>query len=101
MKTKADATNLALVRLGVALGKKFNHGTLYAKANYFHDFGSGINVTADDVKYTRDAAKNWGEFAIGGDIKAGKNCNIYGEVTKYVGQLKSPIGVNIGARWSF
>jgi outer membrane autotransporter protein len=101
MKTKADATNLALVRLGVALGKKFNHGTLYAKANYFHDFGSGINVTADDVQYTRDAAKNWGEFAIGGDIKAGKNCNIYGEVTKYVGQLKSPIGVNIGARWSF
>jgi outer membrane autotransporter protein len=101
MNTKADATNLALVRLGVALGKKFSHGDLYAKASYFHDFGSGINVTADDVKYTRDAAKNWGEFVIGGDVKAGKNCNIYGEVTKYVGQLKSPIGVNIGARWSF
>jgi outer membrane autotransporter protein len=101
MKTKADATNMALVRLGVALGKKFNHGTLYAKANYFHDFGGGISITADDVNYSRDAAKNWGEFAIGGDIKAGKNCNIYGEVTKYVGQLKSPIGVNIGARWSF
>ena len=101
MATKADATNLALLRLGVALGKKYNHGALYARASYYHDFGGGIDITADDVHYTRDVAKNWGEFALGGNFKAGKNCSIYGELTKYVGQLKSPVGVNIGARWTF
>ena len=101
MATKADAANLALVRLGVALGKKFKTGNVYARASYYHDFGSGISITADDVNYHRDAARNWGVFALGGNIKAGKNCNLYGELTKHVGQLKSPVGVNVGARWSF
>ena len=101
MATKADAANLALVRLGVALGKKFKTGNIYARASYYHDFGSGIAITADDVNYHRDAAKNWGVFALGGNVKAGRNCSLYGEVSKHVGQLKSPVGVNVGARWSF
>ena len=101
MATKADAANLALVRLGVALGKKFKTGNIYARASYYHDFGSGIAITADDVAYHRDAARNWGVFALGGNVKAGRNCSLYGEVSKHVGQLKSPVGVNFGARWSF
>jgi len=101
MKSTAKASNLALTRLGCAVGKQFGQNNIYAKASYFHDFGSGINIEADGVAYNRDAAKNWGEFALGGSVRAGKACTIYGELSKYVGQLKSPIMVNVGARWSF
>ena len=101
MKSTAKAANLALVRLGLTVGKQLGQNSIYAKASYFHDFGSGISIDADDVNYTRDQAKNWGEFALGGSVKAGKTCHIYGELSKYMGQLKSPILVNVGARWSF
>lgn len=101
MNSKAEAANLALTRLGCAVGKQFGPNSIYAKASYFHDFGSGINIDADGVNYRRDPARNWGEFALGGSVKAGKACQIYGELSKYVGQLTSPIMVNVGARWSF
>jgi len=101
MKSKAEASNLALARLGLAVGKQLGQSNIYLKASYFHDFGSGINIDADGVDYYRDPAKNWGEFALGSNIKVSKACNIYGELSKYAGQLKSPIMVNIGARWSF
>jgi hypothetical protein len=38
---------------------------------------------------------------LGGTVKAGKNCNIYGELSKFAGQLTNDVQVNIGARWSF
>ena len=38
---------------------------------------------------------------LGGAVKTGKNCNIYGELSKFAGQLTNDVQVNIGARWSF
>jgi hypothetical protein len=34
-------------------------------------------------------------------VKASKNCNVYGELSKYTGELSNNLQVNIGARWSF
>jgi len=103
MHVALDAQNRAITRLGVAFGKKFTSGSLYGRVSYYHDFGSGINLLATDdgnsLTYGRDLAKNWGELTLGGTVTAGKDTQIYGELTKYVGQLTSNIQFNVGARW--
>ena len=107
MKVNVDAQNSAVARIGVAVGKEIkNVGSYYAKASYFHDFGGGLNLTASDsttnpFSYGEDSAKNWCIFTLGGAVKASKNCNVYGELSKYTGELSNNIQVNVGARWSF
>ena len=102
-----DSQSTAIARLGVAAGREIkNVGSYYAKASYYHDFGGGLNLTASDsntnpYSYGEDSAKNWAVFTLGGAVKAGKNCNIYGELSKFAGQLTNDVQVNIGARWSF
>ena len=51
--------------------------------------------------YSEDVAHNWVELSLGGNVKAGKNMVVYGELSKYLGQLKSNLQVNVGARWTF
>jgi outer membrane autotransporter protein len=103
MKVDLDAQNRAIARIGTAFGKTFTSGSLYGRLSYYHDFGSGISLTATDdghsLTYGRDLAKNWGELTLGGTMTAGKDTQIYGELTKYIGQLTSNIQFNIGARW--
>ena len=99
MESSTKATNMAITRVGAAIGKEMNSGSIYGRASYFHDFGSGVNIVADDATYDRDAAKNWCEIAIGGSVNTGSNCQIYGELGKYFGQLKNNVQINLGARW--
>ena len=107
MDVDIDSQNTAIARLGVAAGREIkNVGSYYAKASYYHDFGGGLNLTASDsttnpYSYGEDSAKNWAVFTLGGAVKTGKNCNIYGELSKFAGQLSNDVQVNIGARWSF
>jgi outer membrane autotransporter protein len=107
MDVSVDKQNIALARLGVAVGKEIkNVGSYYAKASYYHDFGGGINLTASDsttnpFSYSENSAKNWCVFTLGGDVKTGKNCNIFGELSKFTGELSNKVQVNIGARWNF
>jgi outer membrane autotransporter protein len=96
----------AVARLGVSAGREVKNGSYYAKASYFHDFGGGLNITAADSNidpyvYGERSAKNWCIFTLGGQVKASKNCNVYGELSKYTGELSNNLQVNIGARWSF
>jgi outer membrane autotransporter protein len=96
----------AIARLGVSAGREVKNGSYYAKASYFHDFGGGLNITAADSNvdpyvYGERSAKNWCIFTLGGQVKASKNCNVYGELSKYTGELSNNLQVNIGARWSF
>lgn len=105
MHVDVDAQNTAITRLGVAIGKELqNGGSYYFKASYFHDFGGGISLTASDdmtnpFHYGEDNAKNWCIFTLGGTIKAGSNCDIYGEFSKYTGELTNNLQYNVGARW--
>ncbi len=105
MNAHVEAQNKAIARLGVAAGKEFKGGTLYGKANFFHDFSGGVHIKAADgsssVSYNDDVAHNWCELSLGGTAKAGKNMVVYGELSKYLGQLKSNLQVNVGARWTF
>jgi outer membrane autotransporter protein len=106
MNVDVSGQNIALARIGVGLGQEVKNGNYYFKANYYHDFGGGLNLTASDnttnpYSYGENIAKNWAVLTLGGNMKAGKNCNIYGELSKYVGQLTNNIQINVGARWSF
>ena len=107
MNIYAEAQNSAIARLGLAAGRELkNVGSYYAKASYFHDFGGGVNLIASDstfypYAYSEDTAKNWCIFTLGGTAKVAKNCNVYGELSKYTGQLTNNVQVNVGARWSF
>ena len=105
MYVDVDGQNLAIARLGVAIGKEIkDKGSYYFKASYFHDFGGGIRLTASDsttnpFSYGEDAARNWCIFTLGGTLKASKDCNIYGEFSKYTGELTNNLQYNVGARW--
>lgn len=106
MNVNASGQNIALARIGVGVGQEVKNGSYFAKASYYHNFGGGLNLTASDsttnpYSYGENIAKNWAVFSLGGTVKTGKNCNIYGELSKYVGQLTNNIQVNVGARWSF
>ncbi len=98
-----DAVNHAIVRLGAAYGANLagDKANVYLKANYFHDFGGGVDVRYGDTAYNRDGVRNWWEFAVGGNVKAGDNCNVYAELAKNIGDLRSDVKVNLGVRVSF
>jgi outer membrane autotransporter protein len=105
MNTDINSQNKAITRLGVAVGKEFKGGNIYGRASYYHDFSGGVNMDlaadGNSMSYSPDMAHNWGVLSLGGNIKAGKNCNVYGEVSKYVGQLSGRPTVNMGVRWTF
>ena len=105
LKARMDAQNKAVARLGLAFGQEFKGGSLYGKASFYHDFGGGLQVRAADgsnsIGYTETLARNWGELSLGGTAKVGKNMMLYGELSKYIGQLSSNLQVILGARWSF
>jgi len=107
MHIYAGAQNSAIARIGVAVGRELKKvGSYYAKASYYHDFGGGVNLTASDstfypYSYSETIARNWCIFTLGGTAKVAKNCNVFGELSKYTGQLTNNVQVNIGARWTF
>jgi outer membrane autotransporter protein len=105
MQARLDSQNKFIARLGVAAGREFKNGSIYGKVSYYHDFSGGIHIGAtdgvDSVQYDGKTARNWGELVLGGSVKAGDNCQIYGEVGKFIGQLTSNVQFNVGARWRF
>ena len=105
LQVNLGAQNKALTRLGAALGRDFAGGSLYFKASWYHDFGSGISLTGRDGtlsrSYSQDIARDWAELVLGGTVRAGQNCMVYGELSKYLGDLKSNLQFNLGARWNF
>ena len=107
MTVNVDKQNTAIARLGVAVGKEIkNVGSYYAQASYYHDFGGGVNLTASDstfypYSYSERSAKNWCVFTLGGTVQTSKNCNIFGALSKYTGELSNDVQVNVGARWNF
>ena len=105
METNLDVQNKAISRLGLAVGKVVEGGNIYGRLSYYHDFSNGVQMDlaagGNSMTYTPAMASNWGVLSLGGNIKAGKSCNVYGEVSKYLGQLSGRPSVNVGVRWSF
>ena len=91
-----------ITRLGIAGGIRSERGGVYAKTSIYHDFaGAGSAVDFAGKHYERDGAKNWAEFTVGGDYKLSKNSKLYGECTKYVGDINNKLNFNVGLRFTF
>ena len=101
MNIRTDSSNIATARLGFNIGKQYNDGSIYLRANYYHNMAGNSGVAADGLKYYRaDHTINWYELGIGSTWKASKNSNIYIEASKYLGDIKSSLNIQIGARWN-
>jgi len=96
-----DSQNHFLTRLGVAVGRETAHSNWYGRASYYHDFGGASSISFDGYGYDSTALRDWVELTLGGDVKLSKSVRIYGEVTKYLGDLTNNVNFNAGLRWSF
>ena len=97
-----DGVNHLITRVGVALGQSTSRGSYYFKTSYYHDFGGAAgSVTFGDYNYSRSALRDWAELTLGGEVRLAKNTQVYGELTKYLGDLTNNLNVNVGVRFSF
>lgn len=101
MQVEQAGVNQAITRLGVAYGRKMDKGSFYTKASYYHNFGGDINIKATSLDYSDSAARNWYELAIGGTAELGNGTNLYAEVEKLYGDMKSNVQWNVGIRRNF
>ena len=96
-----STANHFLTRIGLAMGQESSRGSWYGKVSYYHDFGSSGTTTFADYGYSRKTLRDWVEITLGGDVKLSKSMNLYGEATKYLGDLTNNINFNAGLRWNF
>jgi outer membrane autotransporter protein len=95
------ASNHVITRLGLAWGKETARGSYYARTSYYHDFGSTGSLNFADFAYERQTLRDWCEITLGGDVEIAKNLRLYGETTKYLGDLTNNLNFNAGLRLSF
>ena len=96
-----DGVNHFVTRLGIAVGKSYGSGSYYAKTSYYHDFGGAGSLTYGVYPYSDVALRDWCEITLGGETKVAKNMVLYGEVTKYLGDVTNNLDFNAGLRWNF
>lgn len=97
-----DATNHFITRLGIAAGKAVGNGSIYGRTSYYHDFGGAdSSITYGAYASDRAALRDWVELTVGGEFQLDRNLQVYGELTKYLGDLTNNLNVNVGLRWSF
>ena len=97
-----DATNHFITRLGIAAGTKISNGSIYGRTSYYHDFGGAdSSITYGAYAGERAALRDWVELTAGGEFQLDRNLQVYGELTKYLGDLTNNLNVNVGLRWSF
>ena len=96
-----DSQNHFVTRLGVAVGKETGRSNWYGRTSYYHDFGGASSVNFDGYDYDSTALRDWFEITLGGDVKLSKSLRLYGEATKYLGDVTNNVNFNAGLRWSF
>ena len=96
-----SGTNHIITRVGLAGGIRGDRGGAYAKMSIYHDFAGSTAVDFGSGHYERDGAKTWLAFTLGGDYKLGKNTRLYGECTKYAGDISNKMNFNAGIRFTF
>ncbi len=101
MAVTMDATRHLVTRVGLALSKQWQQQEAYVKFNYYHDFAGGGGVTTGTVRYEKEQPTNWWEIGVGGQLELSKDCQLYGEIYKNLGAVRSSASFSLGARWRF
>ncbi|MGP1471128.1 MAG: autotransporter outer membrane beta-barrel domain-containing protein [Schwartzia sp. (in: firmicutes)] len=98
--------NSLIGRAGIAFGYETETSTVFAKFMANREFSGGFSTsyTAEGIaKNTREEyGGNWLTMQIGGTVKVGDNCRVYGSFEKSVsGAIKTDWRADIGVRWAF
>jgi outer membrane autotransporter protein len=107
IRTAYDDMDSLIGRIGFAVGKQYQSGTLYFKASALHEFCGSSTVNMIDKlgeTYTseNDYGDTWFELGLGGSVALSKNSHLYGDVERSFGaDIQKKWQVNAGLRFSF
>jgi len=108
VSVNTGAMNVAIGRLGFALGRRVNKNCdYYLKGNVYREFaGSGSidlrSTNGDTLHQNENHRDTWFELGLGGNVKLSKTTYLYGDVTKTFGaDINTKWQVNAGLRFAF
>lgn len=107
-QVRLGGLNSFIGRAGLTLGQKNNQGDeLYLKAAVLREFGGSRNIemlaaNGEVLSGSRNYSDTWLEVGVGGNVKLGRNTNLYGSVEKTFGaDIQKKWQLNAGMRWEF
>ena len=93
-------------RLGLGFGKETERSTYYARVSLYHEFAGDLHTDYSDGFTPKSTMQNgsdtWVGAQIGGTVKIGEKCSLYGDFEKtFGGDVKTDWRMDAGVRWSF
>ena len=103
---EGESMNTALGRIGARAGYESPRVTVYAKANWYHDFGGNhvtvMSVDTDRLRVHEDYGDTWFSYGLGGAYKINDGLQAYFDLERGDGSsYDENWSWDVGLRWSF
>ena len=103
---EGESMNTALGRIGARAGYGSPRVTVYAKANWYHDFGGNhvtvMSVDTDRLRVHEDYGDTWFSYGLGGAYKINDGLQAYFDLERGDGSsYDENCSWDVGLRWSF
>ncbi len=103
---EGESMNTALGRIGARAGYESPRVTVYAKANWYHDFGGNhvtvMSVDTDRLRVHEDYGDTWFSYGLGGAYKINDGLQAYFDLERGNGSsYDENWSWDVGLRWSF
>lgn len=103
---EGESLNTALGRIGARAGYESPRVTVYAKANWYHDFGGNhvtvMSVDTDRLRVHEDYGDTWFSYGLGGAYKINDGLQAYFDLERGDGSsYDENWSWDVGLRWSF
>ena len=103
---EGESMNTALGRIGARAGYESPRVTVYAKANWYHDFGGNhvtvMSVDTDRLRVHEDYGDTWFSYGLGGAYKINDGLKAYFDLERGDGSsYDENWSWDVGLRWSF
>ena len=107
MFVRQSAFNSLIGRIGIGVGQETARSTWFAKVSLYHEFAGSLHTDYSDginpwKRTNQDYKDTWVGAQIGGTVKVGEKCSVYGDFEKtFGGDIKTAWRMDAGVRWSF
>lgn len=103
---EGESLNTALGRIGARAGYESPRFAVYAKANWYHDFGGNhvtiMSVDTDRLRVHEDYGDTWFSYGLGGAYKVNDSLQAYFDLERGDGSsYDENWSWDVGLRWSF
>ena len=103
---EGESLNTALGRIGARAGYESPRFAVYAKANWYHDFGGNhvtvMSVDTDRLRVHEDYGDTWFSYGLGGAYKINDGLQAYFDLERGDGSsYDENWSWDVGLRWSF